>query len=337
MTAAGILIAAFILVAVMGAMKVLPAPKRVALKPSPAPSEPPPLSSNGESRNSRDLGRYPERLAALERRLEASLRAGQGQALHLAAKRADIATKPGREGLADRYGQDLLVLEKQAEATRSVLSTLWRTRAVLLLRVHLAHSARRHPNLSHLPQPLNVGPDELDAAVREYARACKRVREFVVHLDNQHELLPEVVPAPSVYSDIAAEHRDLVEVEMRQISETFLQLRERMDALADTLDYLCERFRTQKVVEGTPAGFDLGPEAGLLVQEVAAALGELETLSAVGDKGLAEVAVDGLVSEITTLEKVGLDINLQADANREVERLLASFEPLRSAGSGEQR
>ena len=102
-------------------------------------------------------------------------------------------------------------------------------------------------------------------------------------------------------------------------------LRERMDALADTLEYLSDRFRTQRVVEGATGGMDLGPEAGQLLQEVAVALRALDEMSAVGEGGLADVAVDGLASEIANLEKVGLDVDLQADADREVEKLLASF------------
>lgn len=272
-----------------------------------------------------DLRRYPERLEALQDALEQSLRAGESQTMHLTAKRNEIAAKPGREEIAQRYAQDLALLETQAQANRRVLATVWKTRAILALRVHLAEAARARPELDHLPQPADVGPGQLDEAARAYTRACREVRDFVQQLDRARSGLHDVVPGPSVHAEVLPAHREEVEQEAAGIQRIFQDLRERMDSLADTLDYLSDRFRTQKVVEGSSGALDLGPGAGQLLQEVSVAVRALDEMSAVGDSGLADVAVDGLASEIANLEKVGMDVDLQADADREVERLLASF------------
>jgi len=272
-----------------------------------------------------DLHRYPERLEALQDNLEQSLRASESQSMHLTAKRNEIATKPGREEIAQRYTQDLELLEVQSDATQRVLATVWKTRAILSLRVHLAESARERPDLDHLPQPMDVDATQLEEASRAYSNACRSLRAFVRRLDSARGIIHTVIPSPSVHAQVMAEHRAEVEKEAAGIENIMVDLRERMDTLADTLDYLSDRFRTQKVVEGTSGAMDLGPEAGQLLQEVAIAIRALDDLSAVGEGGLADVAVDGLVSEIANLEKVGLDVDLQADADREVERLLASF------------
>jgi len=272
-----------------------------------------------------DLQRYPERLEALQDSLEQSLRASESQAMHLTAKRNEIAAKPGREAIAQRYTTDLELLSVQSDATQRVLATVWKTRAILALRVHLASAARERPDLDHLPQPMDVAPGQLDEAARAYSNACRALRLFVRRLDVARDGIHGVIPSPSVHAEVLAEHRGEVELEAAGIERIVEDLRERMDALADTLDYLSDRFRTQKVVEGTTGVLDLGPEAGQLLQEVAVAIRALDDLSAVGEAGLADAAVDGLASEIANLEKVGLDVNLQADADREVERLLASF------------
>jgi len=272
-----------------------------------------------------DLYRYPERLEALQESLEQSLRASESQSMHLTAKRNEIATKPGREEIAQRYAQDLELLSVQSDATQRVLATVWKTRSVLALRVHLASAARERPDLDHLPQPVDVKPGQLEEAARAYGNACRSLRAFVRRLDVARDAIHTVIPSPSVHADVLPEHRGEVETESAGIVRIIEDLRERMDALADTLDYLSDRFRTQKVVEGSTGVLDLGPEAGQLLQEVAVAIRALDDLSAVGEAGLADAAVDGLASEIANLEKVGLDVDLQADADREVERLLASF------------
>ncbi len=272
-----------------------------------------------------DLQRYPERLEGLQLQLEGALRAGESQLLHLTAKRNEIAAKPGREALAERYTQDLALLEAQAKATQGVLATIWKTRAVLALRVHLAEAARGHPELDHLPQPIDVSPGQLDGAARAYARACRDLRAYLQQVDKQRARIHEIVPTPSVHAALRPDHRADVEREAESVEKAFTDLRERLDALADNLDYLSDRFHTQKVVEGSSAGLDLGPEGSALLHEVNRAILELDHLSAIGEEGLADVAVDGLAAEIANLEKVGLDIDLQADADREVERLLASF------------
>jgi len=323
---------AFALVATGGAYKLL---KGIKKSPSLGDAQPrgslsgagvsgaPEGDSFGVASN--DLDRYPARLAALEAQLERTLQAAESQHTELQAKRDKLADKPGRADLAARYDEDLGVLSAQSGTARRVLATVWRTRAILSLRVHLACAARQRPELDHLPQPLDVDPEGLDDAAREYARASGEVRSFVKLLDAERAQIDAAVPRPSRDAQITPEHRESVEAERAEVDRLFGSLRERMDNLADTLEYLSDRFRTQKVVVGTQGAMDLGPEAGELLGEVSQALSQLEDLSAIGDKGLADVAVDGLVSDLAVLEEVGFDVDLQADANREVERLLASM------------
>ncbi len=272
-----------------------------------------------------DLSHYPERLAALEDRLEQSLRAGESQSMHLAAKRRELAAKPDREELTRRYTEDLDLLESQSQANRRVLATVWKTRAILALRVHLAEAARARPDLDHLPQPADIPTEQLAEAARAYTLACREVRAFVRELDRARSGLHAAVPSPSVHAEVLPAHREEVDREAAGIQRIFQDLRDRMDRLADTLSYLADRLRTQQVVEGSSGALDLGPEAGQILRDVSVALRALDELSAVGEAGLADAAVHGLASEIADLERLGLDVDLQADADREVERLLASI------------
>ncbi len=303
--------------AVFGAWRLV---SRIGAKLLPGEAEPAP-----EPPALPDLGHYPERLAALEDSLEQSLRAGESQSMHLAAKRRELAAKPDREELTRRYTEDLELLESQSQANKRVLATIWKTRAILALRVHLAEAARARPDLDHLPQPADVPPDQLPEAARAYTRACREVRAFVRELDRARSGLLTAVPAPSVHAEVLPAHREEVDREAAGVQRIFQDLRDRMDHLADTLGYLSDRFRTQQVVEGSSDALDLGPEAGQILRDVSVALRALDELSAVGEAGLADAAVHGLASEIADLERLGLDVDLQADADREVERLLASF------------
>lgn len=272
-----------------------------------------------------DLKRYPRRLAELERQLEDQHSAAREQVQHLSVKHAEMAEKPGREELAGRYKHDLDAVEERSQTTRRVMATVWKTRAILHLRVHLAIAARQRPELDHLPQPLEVDASDLDHAADSYSRACRNVRAFVRLLDQENDKVAGRVPSPPLVAEVTDEDRAAVEEEVAAVQETLGALRERMDNLADTLDYLSDRFRTQRVVESGNLGLDLGPEAGALLSEVSGALGQLEALSAVGDKGLADAAVDGLSEDIGRLERAGLDSLAEAEAMEEVDRLLEQF------------
>jgi hypothetical protein len=151
------------------------------------------------------------------------------------------------------------------------------------------------------------------------------VRKFVVILDAQSADIPACVPVKPVHADISGEDDLAVQQEVASVEKTLRGLRDRMDKLGDTLDYLSDRFRTQRVVEGSNLAVDFGPEAGKLLSEVSGALKQLDELSAVGDKGLADAAVDGLDEDISRLEQAGLSAAAEVEAQAEVQRLLEQF------------
>ena len=276
-------------------------------------------------RQGEDLKRYPRRLAELERQLEDQHLAAEVQTVHLKGKLEQLAAKEGREELLARYEQDLGLLERRIEVTQRVLGTVWKTRAILHLRVHLAIAARQRPDLAHLPPPLDVDSADLEQAAMSYTRACVEVRAFVETLDSLKEEVFEVVPQEPKVAEVRDVDRSAIHQEVAAVKETLGSLRERMDSLADTLDYLGDRFRTQRVVESGSLSLSLGPEGEALLDEVTSALTELDELSAVGDKGLADAAVDGLTQDIANLEQVGLDGLAEAEAHLEVQKLLAQF------------
>lgn len=276
-------------------------------------------------RSGSDLKRYPRRLAELEAQLGEQHDQAIAQHAHLQQKLNEVAAKEGREELVGRYEQDLGVLERRAQVTRRVMGTVWKTRAILHLRVHLAIAARQRPDLAHLPQPLDVEAQDLEIASRHYQQACVDVRQFVATLDQLKGGAPDVVPEPPSVAELADADTQAVEQEILAVEKTVAALRERMDSLADTLDYLGERFKTQRVVESGKLSLSLGPEAEALLEEVTGALSQLDELSAVGDKGLADAAVDGLTEDIANLEQVGMDGLAEAEAQLEVQQLLAQF------------
>lgn len=274
-------------------------------------------------RQGEDLKKYPRQFEVLERRLEQAYEANLIQARHLAAKRSTMEDK-GREELVQRYSDDMEVLRERAQSTRRVLATVWKTRAILNLRVHLAIVARQRPELD-LPAPLDVEPHQLVDAARDYAHASQRVRTFVVTVDEVRGTAREVLPDSPGAAEVSPDDLDEVAREVETTERTLDELRERMDKLGDNLDYLADRFRTQRVVEGAALEMDLDSQSSALLGEVAGALAQLDSLSALGDKGMADAAVDSLTHEINQLEEVGQSARLEAEANEEVERLLAQF------------
>lgn len=272
-----------------------------------------------------DLMRYPERLRLLEAELETAWRAAKNQARHLAERGEEIATKPGREDLVARYEEDQRLLEARASSTGRVLGTVWRTRAILLMRVHLAQAARQRPELDHLPDPDAVQAAHLGQTAELYTSGSYQVRFFVGVLDERLKSLPDVAPRPSPMAEIDDEDRAEVERERAAVAQKLQALRERMDELADSLSYVGDRLRTQHLVEGQRGKLSVTPEAGRLLDQVSQAVDQLDDLAAVGERGMASLAVDALVEDISDMEKAGLEVNAEAEASREVERLLETF------------
>jgi len=281
--------------------------------------------SRSEPRRRPDLMRYPHRLRMLEAELESARAAALEQAEHLAEKRADLASKPGRDELVARYEEDERLLHGRAESTERVLGTVWRTRAVLLMRVHLAQAAKQRPELDHLPDPDSVQAAHLGQTAALYSSGAIQVRAFVAVLDERLRTLPDVAPRPSGHARVDDEDRGEVERERAAVSDRLVALRARMDELADSLGYVGDRLRTQHLVEGQRGRLQVTPEAGDLLDQVSQAVDQLDQLAAVGERGLASVAVAALVEDIGDLEQAGLEIDAEAEASREVERLLETF------------
>lgn len=274
-----------------------------------------------------DLLRHPRRLAELQARLLEQHQAAQSQAAHLAERREELAGRPDREDLARRYTEDEGLLQRRAERMGRVLGVVWKARALLGLRAHVAVTARRRPVLTGLPEG-DVAKDALPAAARAYDQASDAVRAFVNELDSRANDLDEVISEPPPEAQITESIRMTVEGERMHTLQTYAAMRDRMDELADTLGYLADRCRTRAVVEGGPR--ELGNvEAGLgsegLIEELNRALGGMADLADMGDRRLADAAMDKLAEEISQLEKAGLDAQAEADAVLEVQRLIEGF------------
>ena len=275
-------------------------------------------------REGEDLLRYPARLAGLSQQLEDSHSAVQEQQAHLRARREEVAAKEGRQGLVARYEADGELLRQRAAGMRRVLTLVWRTRATLRLRAHVAITARHRPELQGLPEGEVAVPD-LQLAAQAYESAAERVRRFVLLVDRRASELEAAVPSLSSLAEPGEGDRKQVEEELSRARATYQELRDRMDRLADTLAYLADRCQTRHVVVDTPAGVDEDPGGAQVFEELNAALVSLQDLSELGDRHLADAAMDNLVEDISQLERAGLEAQAEADANLEVARLLEQF------------
>ncbi len=277
-----------------------------------------------------DLLRYPTRLAELEHKLQLSLRAVDEQVDHLHARRDRIAAKDDRSELMGRYEVDAAMLSRRVERMRRVLALVWRTRSVLLLRAHVAITARARPVLERLPEG-EIPHGRLGAAAAAYEDAAGRVRRFVIEVEGRMADLHVCLPSPPAAADVSDADRAQVDEEMERARHTYAELENRMDRLADTLSYLSDRCRTRQVVEGTPVSLEAEPGTEGLVDDLNGALGALNDLAELGDRALADTAMDNLAEDISQLERAGLEAQAEADATLEVERLLEQF-PQRSRG-----
>ncbi len=271
-----------------------------------------------------DLLRYPDRLGELEARLVASHDAARAQADHLRVRGQKVGAKEDRDALAVRYAGDAAALDPRADGMRRVMGLVWRTRAVLLLRAHVAVTARARPRLESLPEG-DIPVAELPAAAEAYERAAACVRDFVVSIEGRLADLSVAVPRPPAQAEIGDDDRRLVDDELRRARETYTDLQNRMDRLADTLSYLADRCLTREVVEAARVGVDGAPGTADLVDEVAEALRPLEGLTELGDPQLADSAMDTLAADTSQEEAAAEVARAAADAELEVARLLEQF------------
>jgi hypothetical protein len=300
-------------------------------------------SSSPTADDTADLAAYPERLAELEVALAGRHTEAQQQRALLEARRAEVANKPGREELARKYEADEALLVRRAAGMRHVLGVVYRTRAVLLLRVHLAVTARRRPALDDLPRPAvpmgargpgsanpvgAKGADlDLAAAAERYHSAADAVRAYVTTIEARAGEVADLVPAPDPVAEVDDAQRASIAAERDAVAAAYAALRDRMDHLADNLTFLGDHHATRRVVDGgaPPAG-GIGAPARLF-DEIAAALAGLDDLAGRVDPAVVDSAVDQLADEIGRLEASGLEAQADTDAHLEVERLLGRMTP----------
>jgi hypothetical protein len=271
-----------------------------------------------------DPDAVPRRLAELEARLRAALAEARDQSRHLRGRRDRVAQKGDRPEIVARYEDDAALLDRRADGMERVMVLVWRTRSVLSLRAHLAATARLRPDLSHLPEG-QVPQADLPRMADRYEAAADDVRSFVVAVEGRAAELSLVLPRPPDPARPGADDHAAIDAELRRVRETYAELQNRMDRLADTLSYLADRCTTRQVVAGAEVSLPVGPGTEALLDEVSDALDDLHELSGVGDRQLADAALHGLSEDISQLERAGLDARAAADAELEIERLLGAF------------
>lgn len=299
----------------------LPGIRRVRLL-GVSPQPLPPLPQPGERA---DLLAYPSRLAELEARLVDRHRAVQEQLQVLTARRDQVRAKGDRDALTKKYEADVHMLDRRAEGMRRVMGLVWKTRAILLLRVHLAVTARRRPVLGKLPEPGDRRGD-LPGATAAYHSAAAAVlfyRDSVLDRARELDIVP---PAPPASAEIDAAQLSAVEDEHRSVSAAYAALAARMDRLADNLTFVGDHFAALAVVDTEPEDLAIDGGSAHLLEEVAAAVRGLDDLGARVDPSVVDSAVTHLAEEITHLEEAGLEAEAEAAAHLEVERLLGQFQ-----------
>ena len=180
-----------------------------------------------------ELRGTPLRLAHLERQLSDALRRADQQSGHLLDRRRRIEDKEDRGELLARYDEDVQLLARRAVNMRRVMALLWRTRAILELRAHIAISARRRPDLAHLPEG-EVPKQRLDLAAEQYDQASEAVRSFVGYIEERSSDLKLAIPFIPDGADVDEEDKAMVAAEQQRTAETYTALQRRMDRLADT-------------------------------------------------------------------------------------------------------
>lgn len=278
-----------------------------------------------------DLNAYPERLVALESRLVERHDAVQDQLRLLTERRLALGAKPDRADLVSRYEDDIGHLDRRASSMRRVITLVWRTRAILLLRVYLAVTGRRRPNLGNLPES---GPgarlDKLGLARArgQYAEAAASVRFYLDEVRERLDAVPAVVPSPPSAAEVDDALRAAVDEELTRTRDAHADLLARMDRLADNLTWLGDHAGTLSVVDDdvvAPAAGPHGESAAHLLSEVDAAIHKLNELAGAVDHQLAARALDQLDDDVGRLETQGLEEQAAAAAEIEVARLVEGF------------
>lgn len=203
-----------------------------------------------------------------------------------------------------------------------MLGKVWKTRAILLLRVHLAATARRKPTFENLPDPGSKPTvATLKRATGHFHEAAAAVRFYLDEVAERRALLPGVVPNPSLEAELDDAVREPVRQEALATDRAYAQLLEQMDQLADNLTYLGDHYATVAVVAEGPASV---PEANaaVLLEQVESSIEALDQLARLVDPGTVDAAVDHLAADISRLEVAGQEVSAEAEASLEVENLL---------------
>lgn len=276
-----------------------------------------------------DLKAYPDRLLRLEERLDERHGAVQDQLRLLQDRRLDVAGKPDRADLVERYDEDIAHLDRRATSMRRVMALVWRTRAVLGLRVYLAVTARKRPKLT-LPAAVAVGAarETLNRARSGYQECAAMVQFYVDDIDSRVVTLDSVVPAAPASAEIEPTMHDAVRAELHATRAAHADLHARMDRLADNLTWLADHVGTLQVVDEAVEAPEGGPHASSaahLLAEVNGAIAGLNALAGAVDHQLAEKALDDLTDDVGKLEQQGLEERAAADAEIEVARIVEGF------------
>lgn len=304
---------------IVGFFRALPERRRRRLALTVQPLPPLPAGEEGA-----DLLGYPRRLEELEGRLVERHRAVQEQLRVLAERRETVRAKGDREELLKKYEADVAMLDRRAEGMRRVMGLVWKTRAILLFRVHHAVTARRRPSLGKLPEPTGR-PGALPGATAAYHAAAAAVLFYRDLVHERASDLADVVPAPPISAEITEVQRKEVEAERAHVAAAYAALEARMDRLADNLTYVGDHFAALAVVDTEPEDLAVDGGPAHLLEEVAAAVRGLDELGARVDPAAVDDAVSGLAEDITHLEEAGLEAEAEASAHLEVERLLGQF------------
>ncbi len=278
-----------------------------------------------------DLNAYPERLAALELRLIDRHGAVQDQLRVLTERRIDLGAKPDRADLVARYEEDIGHLDRRAASMRRVITLVWRTRAVLLLRVHLAVTGRRRPDLGALPETgvgKRLSREALASAAGQYAFAAAAIHHYLEEVRERLDGLDAIVPASPAAAEVESAMRAVVDEELARARASHIELLAGMDRLADNLTWLGDHAGTLHVVDDdvvAVAGGPHGESAAHLLAEVDAAIRRLNDLAGAVDHQLASGAMDRLDDDVGRLETQGLEEQAAAAAELEVARLVEGF------------
>lgn len=267
-----------------------------------------------------DLKLYPNRLGELERRLLQRHTEIQHQMQALHDRRAELEGKADRDDLLRKYGDDVASLQKRAESLRRVAGVVWRTRAMLLYRVHLAGTARQRPKLGVLPQGEPARRD-LHSASTSYRAAAAQVRLYLETISTRAGEIGRLAPSEPLSADIDDQLRADVAGEQAACVEAHAQLRAKMDRLADDLTWLADHFAAMKVLDGEDE-LRIGAGADRILDEAGKALDGVDKLTTVLDPVVMDAAMNGLTEDVSRLEQAGIDARAEADARLEVERLV---------------